>query len=66
MVLEIILTWEHENFGLNVTRKSEKYLPNLTDPRMVSSSNITLKVTEKIPSESYTLLYIYKRLIVTR
>ena len=58
MVLEIILTWEHENFVLNVTRKSEKYLPNLTDPRMVSISNITVKVTEKIPSESYTLYHI--------
>ena len=57
VVLEITLTWEPENFDLNSTRKRDKYLPILTDPRMVSSSNITVKVTEKIltHSESYTL-----------
>ena len=51
MNLEIILTWEPENIGWNVKNKSEKYLPNSTDPRMVTSSNITVKVTDRIWSK---------------
>ena len=51
MSLEITLNWEPENIGLNVKNKSEKYLPNSTDPRMVTSSNITVKVTNKIHIE---------------
>ena len=44
MNLEIILTWEPENIGWNVTNSSEKYLPDWNDPRMVTSSNISVKV----------------------
>ena len=51
MSLEIILNWEPENIGWNVKNKSEKYLPHSTDPRMVTSSNITVKVTDKIWSK---------------
>ena len=43
MVLDISLSWEPEKDG-NVTGKSEKYLPTSNDPRMVTSSNITVKV----------------------
>ena len=48
MSLEIILTWEPENIGWNRTNKSEQYLPNSNDPRMVTSSNITVKVRDAI------------------
>ena len=48
MNLEITLTWEPENIGWNVKNKFGKYIPNSNDPRMVASSNITVKVTEKI------------------
>ena len=48
MSLEIILTWEPENIGWNIKNKHEKYLPNSNDPRMVASSDITVKVTDKI------------------
>ena len=48
MVLEIILTWKPENIGWNVTNKSEKYLPNSNDPRMETSSNIIVKVKDKM------------------
>ena len=44
MILEIILSWEPENIGWNVTSQSDKYLPDTQDPRIVISSNITVKV----------------------
>ena len=50
MSLEIILSWEPENIGWNTNNKSEKYLPNSNDPRMVTSSNMTVKVTDKMMS----------------
>ena len=51
MNLEIILNWEPENIGWNVKNKSEKYLSYSNDPRMVTSSYITVKVTDKIWSK---------------
>ena len=51
MKLEIDLTWEPQNIGWNMTNKREKYLPNSPDPRMVTSSNITVKVTDEIWSK---------------
>ena len=48
IVLEMILTWEPENIGWNKTNKIENYIPNSNDPRMVTSSKITVKVTDKI------------------
>ena len=48
MNLEIILTWEPENIGWNMTTKNENYIPNSNDPRMVTSSKITVKVSDKI------------------
>ena len=48
MVLEMSISWEPENIGWNVTQKSEEYLPNFQDHRRVASSNITVKVTDKI------------------
>ena len=51
MKLEIDLTWKPQNIGWNMTNKREKYLPNSPDPRMVTSSNITVKVTDEIWSK---------------
>ena len=48
MSLEIILTWEPETIGWNTNNKSEKYLPNSNDPRMETSSNIIVKVKDKM------------------
>ena len=48
IVLEMILTWEPENIGWNMTNKNENYIPNSNDPRIVTSSNINVKVTDKI------------------
>ena len=48
IVLEMILTWEPENIGWNKTNKNENYIPNSNDPRIVTSSNINVKVTDKI------------------
>ena len=48
MKLEIDLTWEPQNIGWNMTNKREKYLPNSPDPRMATSSNITVKVKYEV------------------
>ena len=48
VVLEIILSWEPGSIGRNMTIENEQYLPNSNDPRMVTSSNITVKVKDKI------------------
>ena len=48
VVLEIILSWEPGSIGRNMTIENEQYLPNSNDPRMVTSSYITVKVTDKI------------------
>ena len=47
-LLEISLTWKPENIGWNITNKNEEYLADSKDPRRVTSSNITVKVTDKI------------------
>ena len=66
MKLEIDLTWEPQNIGWNMTNKSEKYLPNSPDPRMVTSSNITVKVKYGVKMMKCNTLFIYKRLDVKR
>ena len=48
VVLEIILSWEPGSIGRNMTIENEQYLPNSNDPRMVTSSNITVKVKDEI------------------
>ena len=68
-VLEISLTWQPENIGWNATNENEEYLANSKDPRRVTSSNITVKVRDKIlkvETQFDRLLILYKRLAVKR
>ena len=64
MVLEISLTWEPQHIGWNITNVSEQFLANSKDPRRVKSSNITVKVKDKILHISFTLHT--KRIIISR
>ena len=66
MCLEIFLSWESENFDWNARNKSEKYLPDSDDPRMVTISNVTLKVSLKIDKKSYHTPVFKTRLAVKK
>ena len=57
MSLEIILTWEPGNIGWNEKTKTEKYIPNSNDPRIVTTSNITVKVTDKTWNKQQNLTH---------